>query len=86
MRTPSRTASARSSGLTGRVPSLTPSGERFVREHLDPQIIGGPGTVRDRLTELVEHSGADGLMALTMVSDHEARVRSYKLPAEPACS
>jgi luciferase family oxidoreductase group 1 len=66
--------------------SLTPSGERFVREHLDPQIIGGPGTVRDRLTELVKHSGADELMALTMVSDHEARVRSYELLAELARS
>ncbi|MFB9680596.1 LLM class flavin-dependent oxidoreductase [Streptosporangium vulgare] len=62
--------------------SFAPEGERFIRERLDPQFIGGPGTVRDRLTELVKHSGADELMALTMVSDHEARVRSYELLAE----
>lgn len=62
--------------------SFAPEGERFIRERLDPQIIGGPGTVRDRLADLVKHSGADELMALTMVSDHEARVRSYELLAE----
>jgi luciferase family oxidoreductase group 1 len=66
--------------------SFAPSGERFIRERLDPQIIGDPGTVRDRLTELVKHSGADEVMALTMVSDHEARVRSYELLAELAHS
>lgn len=46
------------------------------------QIIGSPTTVRAQIEALVEQSGADELMALTNLSDHPARLRSYELLAE----
>ena len=41
--------------------------------------IGGPETVRAKLDELIERTGADELMITTMVHDHADRVRSYEL-------
>ena len=41
------------------------------------RIAGEPATVRDRLLELVERSGADELMVSTGIHDHEERKRSY---------
>lgn len=46
------------------------------------QIIGSPATVRARIEALLVQSGADELMALTNLSDHPARLRSYELLAE----
>jgi luciferase family oxidoreductase group 1 len=45
-------------------------------------LVGGVSTVRERLRELVEASGADEVMVLTHVHDHAARKRSYELVAE----
>ncbi|WP_151772618.1 LLM class flavin-dependent oxidoreductase [Streptomyces abyssomicinicus] len=56
-----------------------PAEETFVRERLDPQLVGGPDTVRRRLAALVEETGADEVMALSMISGHSERVRSYEL-------
>ena len=47
-----------------------------------PLVLGGVGHVRARLTALVEESGADEIMVLTLVHDHAARKRSYELVAE----
>lgn len=49
-----------------------------------PQFIGGRQTVQARLADLVERSGADEIMALTVVPDQEARLRSFALFAEAA--
>ena len=46
------------------------------------QIAGGPETVRDRLLELVDATGADEVMVMTDVHDHEERKRSYARLAE----
>ena len=51
-------------------------------ESFAPQLIGGPQTVRRKALDLLEATGADELMALTIVHDHAARVRSYELLAE----
>ena len=45
-------------------------------------IVGAPETVRDRLDELIERSGADELIIVTTMHGLEDRVRSYALLAE----
>lgn len=44
--------------------------------------VGSPDTIRARLLPLIEHTGADELMILTMVHDHDARKHSYALLAD----
>lgn len=45
-------------------------------------LIGAPSTVRERIGELLDLSGADELMAMTNVHDADDRRRSYELLAE----
>ena len=45
-------------------------------------IVGSPLTVRDRIDELLDRSGADEVMAMTNVHGFDDRVRSYELLAE----
>jgi luciferase family oxidoreductase group 1 len=45
-------------------------------------IVGGPDTVRDRLDELLDATGADELMAMTTMHGLPDRVRSYELLAQ----
>ncbi|EWM13397.1 monooxygenase, luciferase family [Kutzneria sp. 744] len=56
------------------------------RDHVqgfaDAQLVGGPDTVRQKATALLAATGADELMALTLVPDPEDRVNSYRLLAE----
>ncbi|MGX1676047.1 LLM class flavin-dependent oxidoreductase [Streptomyces sp. NPDC055400] len=54
---------------------------QFLEELAERQLIGAPDTVRDKLAELVERTGADELMALTVVPDQEERLRSFELLA-----
>ena len=46
------------------------------------QIVGDPATVRRQLDRLVEGTGADEVMVVTLIHSHAARVRSYELLAE----
>jgi luciferase family oxidoreductase group 1 len=52
-----------------------------VRRYRRAQIVGTPGEVRDQLSELVAHTGADELMLLAMVHGHAERLHSYELVA-----
>lgn len=54
----------------------------LVREGLRDHLIGGPGTIRRRVGELLEATAADELMAITVVQNLADRVRSYELLAE----
>ena len=45
-------------------------------------VLGAPATVRERLEELVAATGANEVMATSMIHSHEARLRSYQLLAE----
>jgi luciferase family oxidoreductase group 1 len=54
----------------------------FVRDRIATQIVGGPDTLRRRIADLRESTGADELMALTIVPDPADRLRSYALLAE----
>jgi luciferase family oxidoreductase group 1 len=78
------------SGRPGRFPSpeeaaaheYSPFEQALLQERMSSQVVGDPPTVRARLTELVERTGADELMVTTMVHAHADRVRSYELLAE----
>ncbi|MEY6564079.1 hypothetical protein AB8B12_03760 [Streptomyces sp. PGLac3x] len=59
--------------------SFGPAEEAFLRERIDAQLVGGPERVRGRLAALVEETGADEVMALSMIGDHGVRLRSYEL-------
>ena len=61
---------------------LTDIERAMLRAIMDQHIVGSPATVRARLSELIEQTQADELMALTVVADHEARLRSYDLLAQ----
>jgi len=49
----------------------------FFADRITSQVVGGPDTVRRRVAELRTQTGADELMALTIVPDTEDRLRSY---------
>ncbi len=76
----------RRQGLSGPVPA--PEGVRrldalrVVDTERKSLIVGSPETVRAGVTDLAERYGADEVMAVTIVWDHAARVRSYELLAE----
>lgn len=46
------------------------------------QIVGSPATVRRELDRLVEQTGANEVMVVSLIHSHAARVRSYELLAE----
>ena len=62
--------------------NFTPFEKEAVRSWMATHIVGGPDTVRRRLDELVDVTGADEVMITTMVHDHADRMRSYELIAE----
>ncbi|KUL23665.1 LLM class flavin-dependent oxidoreductase [Streptomyces regalis] len=57
---------------------------RFLDDLVEPQLIGSVHMVRARLAALVERTGADELMALTVVHGQGDRLRSFELLAEAA--
>jgi luciferase family oxidoreductase group 1 len=62
--------------------SYTDTQREWARDRLERQIWGSPERVRDQVTELIGATGADELMAVTMVYDHTRRIRSYELLAK----
>ncbi|MEU2599551.1 LLM class flavin-dependent oxidoreductase [Streptomyces hirsutus] len=54
----------------------------LVRDRVDTQFVGSPGSVADRLEQLREATGADELLITTITHDHRDRVRSYELLAQ----
>jgi luciferase family oxidoreductase group 1 len=76
-------------GHPGRLPSPEEAAEYpyseierdFVQQRLHGQAIGSPETVRERLGELVDRTGANELMLVTTGYDLADRVRSFELVA-----
>ncbi|WP_405861138.1 LLM class flavin-dependent oxidoreductase [Streptomyces sp. NBC_00090] len=61
------------------------SAERaFLDELLEPQLVGSPETVQDKLADLLARTGANEVMALTVVHGQEERLRSFELLARAA--
>jgi alkanesulfonate monooxygenase SsuD/methylene tetrahydromethanopterin reductase-like flavin-dependent oxidoreductase (luciferase family) len=58
-------------------------GEReFAIDRFASQAVGSPETVRAKLTDLVQRTGADELMLTAMVYDINDRIRSFELITE----
>lgn len=49
-----------------------------VRRYLRAQVLGAPAEVADRVRELAAATGADEVMVMTSVHDHDARLESYE--------
>ncbi|HEY8416717.1 MAG TPA: LLM class flavin-dependent oxidoreductase [Limnochordales bacterium] len=77
-------------GQVGRLPSPEEAAaypfseeERFiVAQHRSLAIWGDPARVRERLLQLAEATGADEIIISSMIHDHAARLRSYRLVME----
>lgn len=54
----------------------------LIRQHLSTRIVGGPDTLRRKVTDLLERTDADELMAITLIQDRADRCHSYELLAE----
>jgi luciferase family oxidoreductase group 1 len=51
---------------------------------LTHSIVGSPETVRAGIERFVDHTGADELMIVSAIYDHDARLRSYEIVADVA--
>jgi luciferase family oxidoreductase group 1 len=61
--------------------------ERVQASHmLKYAVVGSPETVRAGLDAIVDQTGADEVMVVSAVYDHDARLRSYEILAEVAAS
>jgi luciferase family oxidoreductase group 1 len=60
----------------------TPQEERVRQANRNRHIFGSPDRVHAQIMQLVDASGADEVMILTMAHDHTERRRSYELLAE----
>ncbi len=58
-----------------------PAGRAILDGVMSCSAIGTSGTVRERISEFVERTGADELMITCQIFDHSARLRSYEIAA-----
>ena len=65
-----------------RTAQWTDEDRALVRDRVDTQFVGSPGTVVEGLTALQRATGADELLITTVTHEHADRVRSYELLAE----
>jgi luciferase family oxidoreductase group 1 len=66
----------------GYAESLDDGARAILAGVLSEAAVGGPDTIRKRLTAFAERHGADELMLTTQVFDHAKRVRSFEIVAE----
>ena len=78
------------SGRPGKLPPPVDDIELFLEgpsrlilsQVLSEAIVGGPETVRERLSAFVARTGVDEVIVTTQVYEHAKRVRSYEILAE----
>jgi luciferase family oxidoreductase group 1 len=68
--------------VAGYAETLPLEGRALLRQVLSCSAIGDSATVRERIGAFVERTGADELMIVSQIYDHEARLRSYEIVAE----
>src|SRR5205807_7757081 len=61
---------------------LDPYARAILADSLGAAIVGGPDTVRRRLEQFSQHTGADELMVTANIFDHAKRKRSFEIVAE----
>ncbi len=77
-------------GSPGRLPppvekfeeSLSASEQRLLDAIATCSAVGSPETVRGRLAEFVDRTGADEVIVVSQIFDHEARLRSFEIASE----
>jgi luciferase family oxidoreductase group 1 len=67
--------------LPGYPDTLPTPARALLRKVLSCSAIGAPETVTDAIRAFVERTGADELMIVSQIYDHEARLRSYEIAA-----
>jgi alkanesulfonate monooxygenase SsuD/methylene tetrahydromethanopterin reductase-like flavin-dependent oxidoreductase (luciferase family) len=60
----------------------TPAEKAEAERMLTYAVVGGPETVAAGLRKFIDLTEADEIMALTMIYDHAARLRSYEIVAD----
>jgi luciferase family oxidoreductase group 1 len=60
----------------------SPAEQAGIEHMLAYAAVGGPDTVRQRLTALVDMTNADELIIASQIFDHQARLRSYEITME----
>ena len=68
--------------MVGYLDTLPMEGRLMLEQTLSSSAIGSPATVRARIEQFVERTGADELMVTSQIHDHAARLRSYGLLAD----
>jgi luciferase family oxidoreductase group 1 len=68
--------------VEGYAERLDPAHQAILAGVLSEAAVGGPETIRKRLTRFAERHGADELILTTQVFDHAKRVRSFEVVAE----
>jgi luciferase family oxidoreductase group 1 len=77
------------SGRPGRLPPpvagyrerIGPAENALLDSVLSCSAVGSPDTVRGRVRDFIERTGADELIITSQIFDHEARLRSYEIVA-----
>ena len=90
--TPQQSWANRFRGLSGPYPPpiddietyWSPAEKAQASAMLTYSVVGSPATTRDGVERFVELTGADEVMVVSAIFDHEARVRSYEILAEAA--
>ena len=61
---------------------LTPQDQQLISQFTACSAVGAPPTVERELRRFLERTGADELMIVSQIYDHEARLRSFDLVAD----
>jgi luciferase family oxidoreductase group 1 len=61
---------------------VTPAEKAAVAERMTHSVVGSPATVREGIERFAELTGADELMVVSNIYDHDARLRSYEILAD----
>ncbi len=60
----------------------SPAERAAVEERMRYALIGSPATIRARLSEILEETKADEIIATAQIFDHDARLRSFEIGAD----
>ena len=61
---------------------LSPVEREILNQSQSCSVVGAPDTIRTGVAEFVERTGADEVMVVSHIFDHDARLRSFEITAE----
>lgn len=68
--------------MPGYAETLPPQAKAMLDQVLSCSAIGSPSRVKTAMEDFVHRTGADELMIVSQIHDHQARLRSYEIVAE----